>query len=122
MCFAEAGAAIDKKRVVGCAGTIGDGLSGGAGELIRRSDDETVEGERRGQRPGGNDRFLGFGVFRFGLGFVMGGEEDLKISAIATAGDGYDVVEQVVADPIQDNWILSGQYHLVRGLGLRLER
>ena len=43
MSLAHADAAIEEEWVVGLGGSLGDGLCGGHGELIARSDDERVE-------------------------------------------------------------------------------
>ena len=50
--LAETDAAVDEQRVVGARRRFGDGAAGGVRELIRRSDDEGVEGVA-GIEPGG---------------------------------------------------------------------
>ena len=47
MRLAQAHAAIEEKRVVGFRGLLGDGERGGVRELVRRADDERVEGVAR---------------------------------------------------------------------------
>ena len=45
--LAEPHPAVDEERVVGLGGQLGDGLAGRLGELVRRADDERVEGVLR---------------------------------------------------------------------------
>ena len=50
MRFAEAGAAVDKQRVVGAGRIFGDGERRGVRKAVRRADDKVVEGEFRDVR------------------------------------------------------------------------
>ena len=50
--LAEADAAVEEERVVGVAGSLGDGEAGRVGELVGRADDEGAEGVARVQVDG----------------------------------------------------------------------
>ena len=54
--LAEADAAVDEERVVGQRRRLGDGAAGRVGELVRRADDEGVEGVARVQALRGDRR------------------------------------------------------------------
>ena len=45
VCFSESGITIDKKRVIGFSGAVGNGPGRSTGKLVRWSDHEAVEGK-----------------------------------------------------------------------------
>ena len=103
--LAEADAAVDEQRVVGPRGGLGDGAGGRVGELVRRSDDELLEGVallvlRR--RSGG-----GFGRVRRGRGVPLRGGRRRGI--VGDQRDGRPRPAQLVGGLPDDPGVVAGQ-------------
>lgn len=116
--LSESGTAIDEEWIVGETGTIGDRLGGGGGELVGRTDHEAVKGECVVLRMGFQRERLGRGVGCGSISCGMAGSQgDVIVGAEVAAGDGDDVAEKVISDPVGDNLVVAGENQRLGGVG-----
>ena len=117
--LAEAGRAVEKQRVVGLAGQLGDGERGRVGEAVGVADDELVERELRMKLAlvAGGRRGPAARLGRRGGDRRVGRDDvDLRLRAEHRGGAGLQDAGEAIGDPAAD---LVGRGHDERAVDER---